>query len=413
MKILVLGNGGREHALAFILRREGHRVTVAPGNAGMVASGLATCPMDIRSVRDAVKVCRSLEVDLVVVGPEDPLALGVADALRAEGFRVVGPDRDGSRLESSKAFAKRAMTEAHVPTARAVLARDEGDLVQALAALDGDVVLKADALAQGKGVVVPENREEAVRAGRDLLERFGPLIVEERLAGEEVSLMVLTDGVRVTPLPLGRDHKRRHEGGTGPMTGGMGAVAPIGDMRRSRELVEETILPLLDWLRWARISYRGFLYAGLMLTPAGPRVLEFNVRLGDPEAEVLLPLIKEGMAERLLGLAEGRLEETPLPLSGRLACGVVVASAGYPVKPRTGQQVRLEGDIGGEEHLFWAGVAGDGPRLTVAGGRVAVAVGQGTSRDEAKDRAYSLAGRVRFEDAAFRKDVDWPAGDPV
>lgn len=406
MNILVIGKGGREHALAAALQLEGHHVTVAPGNPGMASLGIPVRPADLGSIPDLVAVARALQAHLVVVGPEDPLAAGAADALRAGGFSVVGPGREGARLESSKSFAKRVMREASVPTAASWSVADTGMLREAVQALGGAVVLKADGLAQGKGVIVP-GPGDALAAGEELFRRHGPLVVEERLSGEEVSLFVLTDGKRASVMPLAHDHKRRHDGNLGPMTGGMGAVAPVGGADQTQALVEQTVLPVLDWMAWAGIPYRGVLYVGLMLTERGPRVLEYNVRFGDPETEAVLPLVEGGLAERLLQVAAGQVDESALPTRAAFACGVVVASAAYP-DVQTGQAIDFEGG-GGEagEYLFWAGVGGEGDALKVAGGRVAVATGVASSKDEARRKAYALADRIHFEGRAWRTDIGW------
>jgi phosphoribosylamine---glycine ligase len=341
MRILVVGGGAREHALVWKLtgERAVTEVVCAPGNPGIVR--LARClPLDLTDPAVALALAARELIDLTIVGPELPLDRGIADRFAAERRPLVGPTRAAARLECSKAFAKNFMSRHRVPTAAYRIC---DTFAEVIAVLDEErfgypLVLKADGLAAGKGVVIAGDRAEAEEAARAaLLEgRFGdagrPLVVEECLQGPEISFFVLCDGRRALPLGSAQDHKRLGDGDTGPNTGGMGAFAPspIWSPELERQVMREVIEPVLGGLAAEGSPYRGFLYVGLMLTAAGPRVIEFNVRLGDPEAQVLLPLLAGDLAPALLGAATGELPAQPLGLGSEPHVGVVVASAGYP-----------------------------------------------------------------------------------
>lgn len=406
-KIVVVGKGGREHALAHGLRQGRSRpeVFVAPGNPGMERAGIPTLPLDMGRGEDLLALVHTLRADLVVFGPEEPLVAGLSDPLREAGVAVVGPGRAAALLEGSKAFAKEVMEAAGIPTARHRVVVDAQELETTVRWMEGQVALKADGLAQGKGVVVAAGVEEALAAGRRLLAAHGRLVVEERLEGEEMSLVVLTDGKTAVPFPLARDHKRRFDGDKGPNTGGMGAVAPVGTHDEALALVDQTVTPLLRELARRGISYRGVLYAGLMMTASGPRVIEYNVRMGDPETQVVLPLLTDDLAERFFQVAEGHLQGTPLAVRSQAAAGVVVVAPGYPDSPDLGASISV--DLGPQEEqvLFWSGVRGTPDQLRVGGGRVAVAVGMGTGLREARHQAYQLAERIEFKGADFRRDI--------
>lgn len=406
-KIIVVGKGGREHALAHGLLQGGSRpeVFVAPGNPGMQRAGLTTLPLDMGRGEDVLALVRTLAADLVVFGPEEPLVAGMADPIRQAGVAVVGPGRAGAMLEGSKAFAKEVMDAAGIPTARHRVVADLQELEAAVRWMEGQVALKADGLAQGKGVVVASGVEEALLAGRRLLDGHGRLVVEERLEGEETSLVVLTDGRTSVPFPLARDHKRRFDGDKGPNTGGMGAVAPVGTHGDALALVDLTVTPLLRQLESRGIPYRGVLYAGLMMTASGPKVIEYNVRMGDPETQAVLPLLTDDLAERFFQVAQGNLQKNPFPVRSQAAAGVVVVAPGYPDSPHLGAPISVDSGPQEDQILFWSGVRGTPDHLQVGGGRVAVAVGLGTGLHEARRQAYQLAGRIEFEGADFRRDI--------
>ncbi|MFM7312079.1 MAG: phosphoribosylamine--glycine ligase [Cyanobium sp.] len=416
-RILVVGGGGRENALAWALARcpgvEG--LWIAPGNGG--SPGLAGCQVLAVAETDAeglAEACRRERIDLVVIGPEAPLAAGVADHLRDAGLAVFGPGRDGALLEASKSWAKQLMREAGVPTAEHWSAVSREQALAALEAHGRPLVVKADGLAAGKGVTVAETMEEARAAIEEVFDgRFGAagasVVLEERLSGPEVSVFALCDGRRLVLLPAAQDHKRIGEGDTGPNTGGMGAYAPAplldeAGLEETRRLVLE---PTLQALQSRGIDYRGVIYAGLMLTEAGIRVIEFNCRFGDPECETLMPLLGPELAAVLFACARGRLAEAP-PLTidpGCSAC-VIAAAEGYPGAVRSGDpiEVNLAGSEG--RQLFHAGTRLDAEGVCrTSGGRVLAMVAQADDFDTAFARAYEGLAQVRFEGITYRRDI--------
>jgi phosphoribosylamine---glycine ligase len=419
MDVLVLGSGAREHALAWRLARdEGVRsVRVAPGNGGTVAVAESVPDLD---ATDALAVARHAareRYDLVVIGPEAPLAAGVVDELIAARIPTFGPTRGAARLESSKSFAKRQMERAGVPTAASATFNDPESALAHVRRCDRPPVIKADWLAAGKGVVVAESLEEAETAVHDLFASVAPgarIVVEERVDGREVSAFALISDSTVVPLAAACDYKRLGAGDIGPNTGGMGAYAPAPWFGRDAlERVAEEVFEPIAW-RMGRdgVPYRGVLYAGLMLTDAGPLVLEFNARFGDPEAQVLIPLLEGSLSEALLGCAIGDrgLMEGSVGLAAGSAVGVVVASEGYPNAPTTGR--RLEGAEpstpadDGVALCFHAGTRrlADGGYETT-GGRVVTMVGRGATLAVARDAAYAAVAEVRLDGGQFRADI--------
>jgi phosphoribosylamine---glycine ligase len=416
MDVLVLGGGAREHALAWWLARDEsvRRIRIAPGNGGTpaVAETVDLDPLDVRAVaRHAARE----RYGLVVVGPEAPLAAGVADGLATAGVPVFGPSRAAARLESSKAFAKRQMERAGVATAAAASFTDLDAALEHLRRLDLAPVVKADGLAAGKGVVVPETTEEAEAAVRELLDRGsgGRIVLEERLRGREVSAFALVSDEHVVPLGAACDYKRLADGDAGPNTGGMGAYSPVpwfDDAAISRVAAE--VFEPVAW-RMARdgYPYRGVLYAGLMITSNGPMVLEFNARFGDPEAQVLLPMLAGEPSRALLGAAvadRGLMEDAVAQRPGA-AVGVVIASDGYPDAPRTGREVRgidpAAATDDGPILVFHAGTRRSTGEWETTGGRVATVVGLGADLAEARDAAYRAVDAVELEGAQHRGDV--------
>ena len=430
MEVLVLGSGAREHALAWRLAADDSvtRVSVAPGNAGTTAVARNIPDLDILDPGAVARHAARERYGLVVVGPDAPLEAGVADALEGAGIPVLGPRRDAARLEWSKAFAKDVLRRAGVPTAEATAFADaEGALAHARARDDAGarVVVKADWLALGKGVVVPETlaeTEQAIRRLFDTPEGRRPgarILLEERLDGREVSVFALVSGERVVPLAAACDHKRLHEGDLGPNTGGMGAYAPVPWFRAAE--IERTTADLLEPVAWRMARdgapYRGVLYAGLMIGSAGARVLEFNARFGDPEAEVILPLVDGDLAAALLACARGDAREMERDVAWRdgAAVAVVLASEGYPDAPVSGRPLRGADPAALDDRpvpahggvLCFHGATrrrGDGA-LESAGGRVVTFVGVGRDLARARETVYAAVASCRLEGAHFRRDI--------
>lgn len=372
--------------------------------------------MDVADPAAVVALVREIRPDMVVVGPEEPLAKGVADALRACGLRVFGPSQRAARIESSKAYAKELLRRAGVPQARYRVFERADEALAWVRSLEGPCVVKADGLAGGKGAFVCEDAQQAQAAVLGLMvdKKLGGagqrVVVEEYLEGEEVSALAFVDGECVVPMVLAQDHKRLLDGDRGPNTGGMGAVAPLphlpGELveRVAREVLEPTARALCQ----DGAPFCGVLYAGLMLTPEGIRVLEFNARFGDPEAQVLLPLLSTDLAEVMLAACEGRLDSVRLRWRAGAAVCVVAAAAGYPEAPVRGQVIRgLEERWGEDRWVFCAGVAEQNGQLVTAGGRVLNAVGLGKDVRAAREAAYSIFQHVGFEGMQYRTDIGW------
>lgn len=408
MKVLLLGSGGREHALAWKLKQSRviTSLLVAPGNPGIAA--IAECaPCEITNPTAVLTLARARGIELVVVGPEAPLVAGVGDALRAAGLPVFGPDAAGARIEGSKAFAKEIMQAAGVPTARYETFTDSEAAAQR-ALRWGPVVVKADGLAAGKGVVVATSGEEAAAACRALgaMPAGQTILLEEVLTGPELSVMALCDGTHYALLAPSQDHKRVFDGDRGPNTGGMGAYAPANFLGAAEleALGEQVIAPTLRELSRRGTSFRGALYAGLMLTPTGPKVLEFNARLGDPETQVLMLQLDEDLGELLDACARGRLGARKLAQHPGASVGVVLAAEGYPDAPKTGDAIQLAPLADGEQ-VFHAGTRQVGEQLLTAGGRVLTACARGATVAEARAKATALAERITWRGRHFRHDI--------
>ncbi len=422
MRVCIVGSGGREHALAHVLARTAD-VVVTPGNAGMAA------PITVTEDEPVEEIA----ADLYVIGPEAPLVAGLADMLRAQGRAVMGPGADGALLEGSKAFMKDVLRAAGVPTARFATfdALESAAAMAYLETLPGPWVIKTDGLAGGKGVLVAQSIGEARQdvtaklSGRSFGDAGRHIVIEEGLAGEECSLLVLCDGTHVVPLVPAQDFKRLGDGDAGPNTGGMGAYAPMPhvDGATVDRIMDAAVRPLVEELRRRGIEYRGVLYAGLMLTADGPKVIEYNVRLGDPEAQVVLPLLADDAAELFLAVANGELDEAhPPAFSGESAVCVVLASQGYPESPRTGDTI--EGlTASGQSVAATEGVtvyhAGtrrhspEGPFYT-AGGRVLGVAAVAPTLGQARERAYTGAAPIDWEGMQMRHDIAaLVAGAPV
>ena len=419
MRILVVGSGGREHALAWKLAAEPGvgEVVCAPGNAGIAAVARLADVSAADPERLAELAARE-RIDLTVVGPELPLDRGLADVFHARGLRVFGPSRDAAQLECSKVFAKAFMTRHGIPTARYRIC-DSSAAAHAIVAsgeLGWPLVVKADGLAAGKGVVVAPDRSVADQAIDDAMEarRFGEagsrLVLEECLEGPEVSCFAVCDGRRAMPLGSAQDHKRVFDGDRGPNTGGMGAFAPspLVDDALAERVRREIVERVLEGMRADGMEYRGFLYAGLMITRDGPTVIEFNVRFGDPEAQVVVPSIEGELAPILAAAADGAVGAFPLTLRSDKHVGVVVASQGYPGTSRPGLPIAglRDAEALGDVLVFHSGTAA-GPRgePVTAGGRVLTVVGRGATFEAAIGRAYSGVACIRFDGMQYRRDI--------
>ncbi|HEX8697436.1 MAG TPA: phosphoribosylamine--glycine ligase [Myxococcaceae bacterium] len=410
MRVLLLGSGGREHALAWKLARSPKlsALLCAPGNPGTARFG-TNVPVKAEAASQIAQLAHREKVDLVVVGPEAPLVAGVADLLQVEKIPCFGPVAGAARLEGSKAFAKEVMADAGVPTADFRVFTDVAE-AEAYAVAQGRIVVKADGLAAGKGVIVAPDAESAraaVRAVAAMGTAGQRMVLEELLEGEEVSVIALCDGERYVLLPPAQDHKRVGEGDTGPNTGGMGAYCPVPFLSpEALAQVGETVIgPVLATLRRRGTPFKGALYAGLMLTRNGPKVLEFNARFGDPETQVLMLQLQEDLLPLLDACARGQLESRPLVLEPGASVGVVLAAEGYPETPRRGQ--RMEGvDLAAQDGtVFLAGVEASAGGLVTAGGRVMTVCGRGKDLAEARARAYATAAGIRFEGMHFRRDI--------
>ncbi|MGE5244481.1 MAG: phosphoribosylamine--glycine ligase [Betaproteobacteria bacterium] len=417
-RVLVLGGGAREHALAARLaaERDVAEVIAAPGNPG-IARIARTVPADLSDPAALVDLAARESIDLTVVGPELPLSLGVADRFAAAGALLFGPTRAAAALESSKAFAKAFMMRHRVPTARFRTCESEAAALEAIRSGEFGLplVLKADGLAAGKGVVIaadPATAEDAVAAAMRE-RRFGAagdrLVIEECLSGPEVSFFVVSDGTRALPIGTAQDHKRIFDGDRGPNTGGMGAFAPspLVDSALEARIMREIVEPVVRGMAAEGHPFRGFLYAGLMLTADGPKVIEFNVRLGDPEAQVVLPLVDEPLLPLLAAAAAGDLRHGRCRIGPERHVGVVLASRGYPESSESDRPIR--GIEAAEQRpgvtVYHAGTARRDGRLVTAGGRVLTVVGRGDDFGDAIDRAYDGVSRIHFEGMQYRRDI--------
>jgi phosphoribosylamine--glycine ligase len=416
MKVLVVGGGGREHALVWKISRS-PRVTqiyCAPGNAGIAE--LAQC-VDIGStdIERLLSFVHEMGVDLTVVGPEEPLCRGIVDRFEQAGLRIFGPRRAAAELEGSKVFSKRLMTQYLIPTATA-RTFDEFDRARMfLETADFPVVIKADGLAAGKGVFVVHDIDQACEAVEACLidRRFGDaggkVLVEEFLQGEEVSVLAFTDGKTIAVLPSARDYKRAFDGDQGPNTGGMGAYSPSPALTPEimDQVVGQILVPIVHAMNREGRTYRGMLYAGLMLTKGGPKVLEFNVRFGDPEAQPVLMKLRTDLVTIVEAVIAGTLDQLEIEFDDRPACCVVIASDGYPGTSRMGLPISGLDQVAGDETLqvFHAGTTRKGQTVVTSGGRVLAVTALGETLAGARARAYEAAGKISFEGARYRSDV--------
>jgi len=431
MKLLVIGSGGREHALAWRLKQSPRiqKIFVAPGNGGTAREeGLVNA--DITSIPDLVAFAQQEEIQFTLVGPEAPLAAGVVDAFRAAGLKIFGPTQAAAQLESSKDFAKQFMARHHIPTAAFATFTDAATAHAYLDAQGAPIVIKADGLAAGKGVVVATTLEEAHAAVDMMLATDGKpgafgeagarVVIEECLFGEEASFIVMIDGEHVLPLATSQDHKRLLDGDLGPNTGGMGAYspAPVVTPEIHAKALREVIRPVVAGMKAEGTPFTGFLYAGLMISPEGQiKVLEFNCRMGDPETQPIMMRLKSDLVTLVEAAVEGKLDQVEAEWDRRFALGVVMAAAGYPENPRKGDAITGLGDFGNNNHadegelvhIFHAGTAIQDDQIVVTGGRVLCVTALGDTVKIAQTRAYKAAEKIDFAGRQMRRDIGWQA----
>jgi phosphoribosylamine--glycine ligase len=419
MKILVIGSGGREHALAWKLAQSPRttEVVVAPGNAGTACEpGVRNAAVAATDLDGLLRLARDERIDLTVVGPEAPLVAGIVDRFRAARLRIFGPTAAAAQLEGSKAFAKAFLARHGIPTARHAVFTGLDAALAHVREHGAPIVIKADGLAAGKGVVVAMTLQEAEHALRDMLtaHAFGDagarVVIEAMLEGEEASYIVMADGAHALPMASSQDHKRRDEGDLGPNTGGMGAYSPAPAVTPEveRRILREIIEPTLQGMAAEGAPFTGFLYAGLMIDKSGaPKVIEFNVRFGDPECQPILQRLESDLVDLLDAALDGALDRIQASWDPRPSLGVVIAARGYPANPSKGDVVSgLAADSGGDVKVFHAGTKLDvGGDVVTSGGRVLTVCALGDALSQARDRAYAAANRIHFDGAFFRRDI--------
>jgi len=412
MKIMVIGGGGREHALIKALKKNPdiREIYALPGNGGI--AGDAVCvPIGAKDVAAQVRFARETGIDFAVVAPDDPLVLGAVDALEQAGVPCFGPEARAAVIEGSKVFSKNLMKKYGIPTAAYAVFSEMDAALSYLDSAPVPTVVKADGLALGKGVIIAQTRDEARKAVRTIMaeRKFGDsgnqIVIEEFLEGPEVSVLSFTDGKTVKPMVSSMDHKRALDGDRGLNTGGMGAVAPnpyyTPDI--AQECMEKIFLPTVAAMNAEGRSFRGCLYFGLMLTKDGPKVIEYNCRFGDPETQVVLPLLESDLYTVMRACRDGKLAETDVRFADGHACCVILASRGYPESYEKGFEITVEGPVGGE--VYFAGARAENGKLLTDGGRVLGVTATGATLREAVDGAYAQVPKIRFENAAYRKDI--------
>jgi phosphoribosylamine---glycine ligase len=416
MKVLIFGSGGREHALAWAVRRSPRvtEVVCAPGNGGMAQ--IARCvPAEMKDLQSMVRVARAERPDLTIVGPELPLSLGIVDALEAEGLRVFGPTRETAMLESSKAFAKQFMKRHKIPTAAYAVCASAAEVEKSVDLFHPPIVVKADGLAAGKGVILCDSRATAIEAAHGLFNGAllgvteHQVVIEEFLRGEELSFMCLADGTHVVPLAPAQDHKRIGEGDTGPNTGGMGVYSTDAMLEPAmREWILHHIAqPTVTAMAEEGTPFKGVLYCGLMMTPRGPEVLEFNARFGDPETQAILLRLESDLVDAIEACIDGRLAETELRWRPGASACVVASSSGYPGSYKTGFPIVGLGaaSIVPEVQVFHSGTAQLGSQIVTNGGRVLGVSALGETLGQALERAYKAMAEIEFEGIYYRSDI--------
>ena len=418
-KILIIGSGGRENSIAWVLSKNKsiEQIYVCPGNGGTTNFEKCLCLKPTSNDEKTIILeCQRLKINLVIIGPEVPLAEGLANKMREAGLTVFGPCKEGAQLEASKDWAKTLMIENNIPTAKYWTTESKEEALDILERFQQPLVIKADGLAAGKGVIVCETIEQSNNAIKEVFSgKFGSagnkVILEEKIEGPEVSIFALCDGEKLIVLPPAQDHKRLLEGDKGPNTGGMGAYAPapLINQQDLQDLTELILVPTLKGLKKKKINYIGVIYAGLMLTASGPKVIEFNCRFGDPECQALMPLMGEEFASVLFSCARGELEKAPkLNFNNLCSVCIVTASKGYPDKPQKGSQITINPDSNSSLQVFHAGTTIDQfDNIITSGGRVLSVVAQGESFDKAFELAYDKLEKINYDGMHFRKDIGY------
>ena len=414
MRVMIIGGGGREHALACSIKKSPlvSELFVLPGNAGIAEFAICV-PIGTKEIDRIVAFAVEQHIEFAIIAPDDPLVMGLVDELHAANIPCFGPEKKAALIEGSKAFAKELMKQAGIPTAEHAVFTKEKEAVGYLSSCAYPIVIKADGLALGKGVVIAQNFKQAKEAVHEMMteKRFGAsgerVVVEEFLKGPEVSVLALTDGKTILPLPSSMDHKRIYDGDHGPNTGGMGAISPNPYYTEETAgiCMEQIFLPTIHALNRDGCTFKGCLYFGLMLTEHGPKVIEYNCRFGDPETQAILPLIEYGLFEAMLAVEEERLSEVELKVKPGACCCVVLASAGYPGAYETGKPIRISsGELGGAA-IYHAGTKRQGEQLVTAGGRVLGVSAAGETLSSAVGQAYDMLRYVEFEGMQYRKDI--------
>ncbi|MFH2104325.1 MAG: phosphoribosylamine--glycine ligase [Chloroflexota bacterium] len=418
MNVLLIGSGGREHALAWKASQSPRltKLYSAPGNPGTAALG-ENLDLSVDDHTAILRTCETKAIDLVIVGPETPLAMGLADDLAAAGFKIFGPSRAAAEIEVSKTFSKQFMERHQIPTARFRVFSHFDKALAHLRKIDYPVVIKASGLAAGKGVLIPEDRRQAEAALRSVMisREFGPagdeVVIEERLSGPELTLLAFSDGSTVRAMVASQDHKRVFDYDQGLNTGGMGAYAPAPGCSAETvaELVRVALQPTVDGLRDEGSPFIGVLYGGFMMTTEGPRVIEFNCRFGDPEAQVVLPLLESDFLEIAMACVEGRLDQVEVCWKDGAAACVVLASAGYPEKHQTGYPISGLDTGGPDTFIFHSGTRMIAGQVVTSGGRVLGVTGWGADVRAALEAAYGRIETIHFKDMHYRRDIGWRA----
>lgn len=412
MNVLIIGSGGREDALGQKIAASSLSPALffLPGNGGTARYG-CNIPGSVMDITGVIAACREHSIDYVVVAPDDPLAIGMVDALKAAGIPAFGPDRKAAQIEASKSFAKNLMRKYSIPTASYEVFTDSSEAISYAERQSYPLVIKADGLALGKGVIIAESRDEAISAIKDMMDNaaFGTagqkIVIEEFLTGPEVTVLSFTDGKTVVPMISSMDHKRAYDGDKGPNTGGMGVIAPNPFFTDSvaAECMDTIFLPTIRAMEAEGCPFSGCLYFGLMLTPSGPKVIEYNSRFGDPEAEAILPLLDSDLLEIMMAVTEGRLEDVDVKWKDLSSACVVAASGGYPGKYAKGKEITI-GDTG-DCSVYIAGGAEKDGKLVTSGGRVLSVVSTARTLREALSKAYRAIEGISFEGMEFRKDI--------